>query len=71
MIFVFGRFKYRRWKRYSSSKRLRVLQALENKLAKKNHREPIDVVVHERADWSNLGMFSVSMEKLKFMFMKT
>lgn len=60
MLFIYGRFKLRRWRRYSSAKRLRVLQALENKMAKKNHRDPVDVVVHERSDWSNLGMFSVS-----------
>lgn len=60
MLFIYGRFKLRRWKRYSSSKRLRILQALENKLAKKNHREPVDVIVHERSDWQSYGMFSIS-----------
>lgn len=60
MWFVYGRFKLRKWKRYSSSKRLRVLQALENKMAKKNHRDPIQVVVHERSDWNCFGMFSVN-----------
>jgi len=65
MWFVYSRFKLRKWKRYSSSKRLRVLQALENKMAKKNHREPIDVVVHERSDWNCLGMFSVANGKKK------
>jgi len=60
MWFVYSRFKLRKWGRYSSQKRLRVLQALENKMAKKNHRDPIDVVVHERSDWNCLGMFSAS-----------
>ena len=60
MLFVYSRFKLRKWRRYSSSKRLRVMQALENKMAKKNHREPINVVVHERSDWTCLGMFSVN-----------
>lgn len=65
MWFVYSRFKLRKWKRYSSQKRLRVLQALENKMAKKQHREPIDVVVHERSDWNCLGMFSWSNNSAK------
>ena len=59
MWFLYSRFKLRKWSKYSSTKRLKVLQALENKMAKKNHRDPIDVVVHERSDWNCLGMFSV------------
>ena len=59
MWFLYSRFKLRKWKKYTSVKRLKVLQALENKMAKKNHRDPIDVVVHERSDWNCLGMFSV------------
>lgn len=59
MLFIYSKFKLRKWSKYSSVKRLKILQALENKLAKKNHREPIDVVVHERSDWNCLGMFSV------------
>lgn len=47
MLFVYNKFKLRKWKKYSSVKRLEILQALENKLAKKNHRDPIPVVVHE------------------------
>jgi len=60
MWFVYSRFKLRKWGKYSSTKRLKVLQALEKKMAKKNHRDPIDVVVHERSDWNCLGMFSTS-----------
>ena len=60
MLFVYSKFKARKWNKYSSQKRLKILQALEDKLAKRNHREPIDVVVHERSDWNCFGMFSVS-----------
>ena len=59
MLFIYNKFKQRKWNRYSSAKRLKILQALENKLAKKNHREPVTVVVHERSDWNSFGMFSV------------
>lgn len=59
MLFIFSKFKLRKWSKYSSVKRMKILQALENKMAKKQHRDPIDVVVHERADWQNFGMFSV------------
>jgi len=58
MWFVYSKFKLRKWKRYSSQKRLRILQALEDKMARKQHRDPIDVVVHERSDWNCLGMFT-------------
>ena len=60
MWFVYSRFKLRKWRKYSSQKRLRVLQALENKMAKKNHREPVLVVVHERSDWNCFGMFTAT-----------
>lgn len=59
MLFIYSRFKLRKWSKYSSPKRLDVLQALEKKLAKQQHREPIDVVVHERSDWNCFGMFQV------------
>lgn len=59
MLFIYSRFKLRKWGKYSSAKRLKILQALENKLAKQQHRDPIDVVVHERSDWSCFGMFTV------------
>ena len=59
MLFIYSKFKLRKWGKYSSVKRLKILQALENKLAKQNHREPIDVVVHENANWNCFGMFTV------------
>lgn len=59
MLFVFNKFKLRKWSKMTSSRRLEVLQALENKMAKKNHREPVLVVVYERSDWNCFGMFSV------------
>lgn len=65
MWFVYNRFKLRKWGKYSSSKRLKVLQALEEKMAKKNHREPVNVVVHERSDWNCLGMFTTSGDSKK------
>ena len=65
MLFVYRRFKLRKWKRYSSQKRLRVLQALEKKMAKKQHRDFINVVVHERSDWNCFGMFSANSKERK------
>lgn len=63
MFFIYSKFKLRNWRRYNSSKRLRILQALENKMAKKQNRTPIDVIVHERADWNCLGMFVANSEQ--------
>ena len=59
MLFIYNKFKLRKWSKYSSVKRLKILQALENKLAKQNHRDPIDVVVHENSNWNCFGMFTV------------
>lgn len=60
MLFIFNKFKLRKWKKYTSVKRLAILQALENKMAKKQHRDPIPVVVHEQSDWNCFGMFTTS-----------
>ena len=56
MLFIYNKFKLRKWSKYSSVKRLKILQALENKLAKQNHRDPIDVVVHENSNWNCFGI---------------
>lgn len=57
MLFVYGRFKLKRWSKYNPEKRLKVLQALENKLARQNSRDALRVVVHENANWNCYGMF--------------
>lgn len=60
MLFIYSKFKQRRWKRYSNSKRLRIYQALEKKFAKKQKRQPLPVVLHPSADWHCLGMFTTN-----------
>ena len=59
MLFIFSKFKKRRWLRYNTNKRLRVFQALEKKYAKKQGREPLPVVLHPDSTWNCLGMFTV------------
>jgi len=58
MLFIYNKFKLRKWKRYGPAKRHAILQALENKLAKEQHRDPIPVIIHENPNWHCYGMFT-------------
>ena len=58
MLFIYGKFKLRKWKRYTPEKRHEILQALENKLAKEQRREPIPVKIYENPNWHCYGMFT-------------
>ena len=60
MLFIFSKFKKKRWVRYNTNKRLKIYQALEKKFAKKQRREPLPVVIHPDDNWKCLGMFTVS-----------
>jgi len=60
MLFIFNKFKRRRWFRYNTNKRLRIYQALEKKFAKKQKRETLPVVIHPDDNWQCLGMFTVN-----------
>ena len=57
MLFVYSRFKLKKWKKYNPQKRLKVLVALEKKLAREQRREPLPIVVHENSNWHCYGMF--------------
>lgn len=58
MLFIFSKFKQRKWVKLTPSKRLKVYNALEAKFAKKQHRQPLDVVIYPDANWKPLGMFT-------------
>lgn len=60
MFFIYGKFKYKKWNKLSPDKRLEVLQALENKLAREQNREPIPVRIHDDPNWKSFGMFMAS-----------
>ena len=57
MLFIYSRFKSRKWTKYTPEKRHKVLQALEKKLAREQRREALPVVVHEDSTWRCFGMF--------------
>jgi len=59
MLFVFFRFHGAIWENYPPQKRLKVLQALEKKMAKKQGRPWVNVEIHPDENWPNLGMFQV------------
>ena len=58
MLFIFSKFKKRKWVRYNTNKRLKIYQALEKKFAKKQKREPLPVTIHPDDNWKCLGMFT-------------
>lgn len=60
MLFVFNKFKKRKWLRLNNNKRLKVYAALEAKYAKKQKREPLPVVLHESSNWNCLGVFTTA-----------
>lgn len=57
MFFLFSRFKGSWWQNYSPTKRLKVLIALEKKMARKLHREPLSIDIHPDSNWNCFGMF--------------
>ena len=59
MFFVYFSFKGSFWQGYSPEKRLKILQALEKKMAKKQSRPEVKVEVYPDPDWPSLGMFEV------------
>ena len=65
MFFIYSKFKQNKWIKYNPEKRHKILQALENKLAKEENRTPLDVVVHENSTWNCYGMFIARGEEKK------
>ncbi|MCR5553719.1 MAG: hypothetical protein K6F08_03155 [bacterium] len=57
MLFIFSKFKGAHWQNYSEGKRLKILQALENKMARKQHRPKVQVRVYPEPEWNNFGVF--------------
>ena len=60
MLFIFSKFKQKKWLRLSTQKRLKVYNALEKKFAKKQGRYALPVVIHPDDNWSPLGMFTTT-----------
>jgi hypothetical protein len=60
MLFLFSKFKKKKWMKYGAEKRLKVLVALEKKVAKKLKIEPLILELHEEEDWNCFGAFSVN-----------
>ncbi len=58
MFFIYSKFKYKKWNKLTPDYRLKVLQALENKLARQQNRDAIEVRVYDDPTWKSLGMFA-------------
>ena len=70
MLFVFSKFKGRKWKRYSAKKRYKILIALEKKVAKKLNIKPLELVIKDDPNWNCFGAF-VSNSKKKFIYINS
>ncbi len=63
MFFIYSKFKGSYWQNYSPNKRLKILQALEKKMAKKLHRPVLPVIVDPQLDQNCFGLFEVKNNK--------
>lgn len=60
MLFLFSKFKGRKWKKYTPEKRFMILKALEKKVAKRLNIEPLKLEIREDGDnWNCFGAFTV------------
>ena len=56
-MFLFSKFKQRKWIKLSAAKRQQVLQRLENKMARRAGRNPLPISVVTNPDWYCFGMY--------------
>ena len=63
MLFLFSKFKGRKWIKYSAKKRYKILVALEKKVAKSLKIEPLELVIREDEKWNCYGSFAVGGDK--------
>lgn len=57
MFFLYSRFKGSWWQNYSANKRLKILNALEKRMAKKLHRPVLKIDIYPDPNWNCYGMF--------------
>ena len=60
MLFLFSKFKFRKWKRMSYDKRFKCFVAVEKKVAKEFGIAPIKLELKYDDNWNCFGAFSVS-----------
>ena len=70
MLFLFSKFKGRKWSRYSSKKRLKILEALEKKIAKSLKIQPLELVIKDDPNWKCFGAFVVNNDS-KFIYINS
>ena len=54
---IYNKFKFKKWSTLSPGKRQRVLEKVERKQARKQHRPPLAVIMKTDPNWNSLGMF--------------
>lgn len=59
MLFVFSKFKHKKWLKLSPEKRFMALRAVEKKIAGWLNIDPLDLTIKEgSADWNCFGVFT-------------
>lgn len=59
MLFLFSKFKSKKWKKYTPEKRFVILRELEKRIAKKLDIEPLKLEIKEEPDWGCFGAFTI------------
>lgn len=67
MLFVYSKFKLKKWLKCDQSKRLKVFIALEKKIAKKLKLQPLKLEMHEDQDWNCFGALTVTGDSKKIL----
>ncbi len=61
MLFLFSKFKWKKWNKLTPEKRFMVLRALEKKVAKWLDIEPLDLEIKEgSSNWNCFGAFTAT-----------
>lgn len=65
MLFLFSKFKKKKWMKSGVEKKFKVLVALEKKVAKQLKIEPLLLELHDDDNWNCFGAFTVNAEGKK------
>lgn len=60
MWFLYSKFKLKKWRKYSTEKRILILQELEKRVAKSLDIEPLRLEINYDDTWNCFGAFTVA-----------
>ena len=71
MLFVYSKFKRKKWLKLGPEKRLNVIIALEKKVAKMLKIQPLKIELQENDNWGCFGAFQVAIDGSKKILLNT